>query len=226
MFRIDVANYMKIKIQNIVIGVSLLILMASCKSESPALPYSYESNPQYTWGYVQFYGDYYKNYQNLNNVLSISLFSKGLSINSDEQLVGTGQFLFLEDVFSAPADTMLRQGTYTIAETGVPFTFFSGKEFKNNNETKPSGAYIYYIEADASKSKLQYITEGSFTVSIQNDTIYSVTCNFVTADKKELKGNFKGVLPHYDESAKTPTSQSVRMENLRGLPVSFIRAPK
>ncbi|MGC3977342.1 MAG: hypothetical protein QM751_03360 [Paludibacteraceae bacterium] len=189
-------------------AIILVVFLASCNGNTPNPPYTYQTNPQYTWGFAEFYGDYYSNYDIEDNVLSINLFSDKLGIStSSNQLVGIGQYLVLEDVFVSPTDIFLSAGTYNAVDTIIdvkPFTFLRGKEFKENktDDGQVSGSYIYYIEEDESKSVVKYITDGNFTVDIKNDTVYTIQCNFKTNDKKELKGTFTGVLHHYDRLQK------------------------
>ncbi|VBB46043.1 hypothetical protein TRIP_D380029 [uncultured Paludibacter sp.] len=184
------------------------IYLISCNGNSPVPPYVYETNPQYTWGFAQFYGAYYSNYEIQDNVLTLNLLTDKLGVDSLNQLTGTGQYLILEDVFTNSADTLLPEGTYTAVDTITdikPFTFLKGKEFKENSSSDgiPSGAYVYYFEEDASKDVIKYIVSGSFTVSynLQNDN-YTINCDFTTKDKKNIKGTFTEELPHFDLSAK------------------------
>ena len=191
--------------RNIIHTLCVLFLLGftACNPNTPVLPYAYETNPQYTKVLEEFYGAYYSNYNCKNNVLTLSLFTKDLGLDEQNQLVGLGQCLVFTDVFIHPKDTILPEGTYNLAETKEPFTFFGGKEFKEKGAISgiPSGAYICYVEADPSKNKIKYITEGSFTVSIQNKE-YTIHCNFKTDDKKELKGTFKGAFYFTDVSKK------------------------
>ncbi len=191
------------------ISVFLLVfatLLVSCKPDAPTPPYKYESNPQFTWGFADFYGDYYSNYEIPNNVVTLNLFSEKLFVNENNQLDGTGQYLIIEDIFSAPNDTLLPAGNYKVAETGEPFTFFSGEKFEDNRDVIPSGAYVYYIESDPTKSKTAYIKDGTININIENDTIYTIQCDFVLDDKTELKGTYKNVLLHFDRTATTPSA--------------------
>ena len=165
----------------------------------------YEKNPQYSWGYAEFFGNYYTNYGNKNNVLSISLFTDSLKVNQLGSLTGLGQYLFLEDVFQAPADTLLRVGTYQVSDSGLPFTVAPGKNDTVDNEVYPIGAYISYYEYNTANSTLKIIKSGSFTVSLSGN-IYSIACNFKTSDNQDLKGNFTATLPHIDQSLATPKS--------------------
>jgi hypothetical protein len=184
------------------------ILLTSCNGGEPPLAYAYNANPVYTKGYVQFYGAEYAGYGNNNNILSVSLFSDSLTINSEGALEGTGQYLFLEDVYIAPTDTMLPIQTYTVSDIHEPYSVSPGKNDTVDSEVFPIGATISYYEENTSKSKLKFIKEGTFTVT-KFGSYFNVTCNFKTDDKKNLKGSFSSNLPHIDESLH-PQARSVR----------------
>ena len=173
-------------------------LLASCNGSEPVAPYVYNSNPSYTWGYAEFYGAYYSQYEIKNNTISLSLFSDSLKLVSQ----GIGQYLFLEDVFVSPTDTLLPIGKYTISKTEATdiMTFYSGKLDTIDSEVYPIGAYISYYEENSAKSTLKLISDGTFTVSHVNDTIYNIVCDFVTSDSLKLKGTFTGKLKYYDQS--------------------------
>ncbi len=186
--------------------MGLILFLASCNGNTPNPPYVYETNPTFTWGFAEFYGKYFNNYNIDDNVLILNLLSDGLGVDKDQNLIGVGQYLILEDVFINANDTLLPAGTYTAVDSIIdvkPFTFLKGKEYKEKTSSDgiPSGAYIYYFENDASKNAIKYIISGTFTVSynLQN-TKYTITCDFDTKDKKEIKGTFTGELPHYDRS--------------------------
>ena len=178
-------------------------LLSSCKYE-PVVQYAYNVNPKYSWGYVEFFGKEYADYGITNNLLSVSLFSDSLSIDSVGSLQGLGQFLFLEDMYVAPTDTLLPVATYTISNSHEAYTVSPGKNDTVGTEVFPIGAYISYYEANASKSTLKFITEGTFTVS-RLGINYTIVCNLKTDDKKALKGAFYGKLPHIDESLIQPS---------------------
>lgn len=186
--------------------IGLILFLMSCNGNSPNPPYVYQTNPTFTWGFAEFYGNYYHNYSIDDNVLNINLFSEGLGVDAEKNLVGIGQYLILEDVFVNAADTLLPAGTYTAVDSIIdvkPFTFLKGKEYKEKTSSDgiPSGAYIYYFENEVSKNTIKYIVSGTFTVSYNaQNSKYTITCDFDTKDKKEIKGTFTGELPHYDRS--------------------------
>ena len=72
-------NILKYKL---VLTTLLLVLLAvSCKTPEPASPYQYEKNPTFTWGFAEFYGNYFSNYQIENNDLVISVIDNGKGLN-------------------------------------------------------------------------------------------------------------------------------------------------
>jgi hypothetical protein len=193
------------KIFNFLI-VLLVTFLASCGGGQLNQQLVYEKNPQYSWGYAEFFGDYYyPENGNKNNVLSVSLFTDSLKINEVGNLTGIGQYLFLEDVFQAATDTLLQSGTYTVNDSGLPFTVAPGKNDTVDNTVYPIGAYISYYELNAANSTLKIITGGSFTVGISGNK-YTIACNFITSDGMDLKGTFNAVLPHIDQSLATQKS--------------------
>lgn len=202
--------------KNAFISILLLILFASCKENEPTYTYQYNLNPQYTWGYAEFYGDYYGEYGIPNSILSLSLFSDSLGMTQNGNLVGVGQYLFLEDVLIQPTDTFLAEGIYTVSNSGEPFTVFPGKNDTIDTEVYPMGAMIVYLEEMSTLSTMKYIVDGTFAVSRQ-DSVYTIICDFTTADNKSLKGRFMGVLPHVDQSLPkqqqiTPKRKGLRMK--------------
>jgi hypothetical protein len=189
----------KMKKQLLILGV-LGILLASCLGGQLNPQYVYNTNPSYTWAYAEFYGPYYKSENgNLNNVISLSLFSDSLEINKIGNLVGTGQYLFLEDVFVAKTDTFLPEGTYTINDSGLAFSVAPGKNDTVDNQVYPIGANISYYEGNTAMSTQKLVTGGNFTVSRTLEH-YSIIFNLKTSDKKDLKGTFTAVLPHINQS--------------------------
>ena len=184
------------------------VFFVSCKTNDPALEYKYNTNPTYSWGYAEFYGSYYSEYMNDNNVISLSLFSDSLFVDSTGSLDGIGQYLFLEDIFISPTDTILPNGVYEISKSEAPFTVAPGEKFKADNNEYVIGAYIYFIEKKSNFSVQKLISRGSFTVESMNNTRY-IDFNFVLSDSTKLEGKFSAELPHFDQSIATPPS-SVR----------------
>ena len=132
------------------------------------MPYNYNTNPQFTKGYVDFLGTEYANSKINQNVLTVSLFSESLTVDSIGDLKGIGQFLMLEDVFINTSDTLLPKGIFTINNSHQPFTVSPGRNDTVGAEIFQIGAYIAYYEPNASKSTKKLITEGTITVDKVN----------------------------------------------------------
>ncbi len=180
--------------------ISLLSILISCKGPEPSSAYVYNNNPHYAFGYADFYGAYYLTENgNKNNTISLSLFSDSLKIDDQEGLVGYGQYLFLEDIFLSPTDTLLPTGTYTINEQGTPFTVWPGINDTIDDEVYTVGATITYLEKNPEKSILKLISKGTIEVS-KFDKNYTIVFQLMTADSLLLKGTYTGELAHYNLS--------------------------
>lgn len=182
--------------------LTFVVSVVSCGKYEPVSPYVYETNPHYSWGTTQYFGPYYKNYGNPNNVISLSLFSDSLGINKDGNLVGFGQFLFLEDVFVNTTSTQLLMGKYTVSGAREQFTIAPGVLDTIDNEVYTLGAMISYYEENSFKSTLKMISSGTVDIS-RSLTGYTIYCDLKTSDNMELKGNFTGELTYFDESIST-----------------------
>lgn len=175
------------------------LVMVSCQRPEVA-EYVYEKNPQYGWGYVEFWGPYYAQYGNMNHVLSVHLFTDSLEVNAENSnLVGFGQYLMLEDVFVHPTDSILPEGVYTVSESGEPFTLAPGEQVVFDNEKYDVGALIYYMERNNDFSTRKWISSGTMTVQYTSNK-FRIICDFILSDGQELKGTFQQELPHFDMS--------------------------
>ncbi len=188
-----------------IIAFVLILMLGACTPNTIIPAYVYESNPNYSYGYAEFFGSYYAAYGNKNHVLSLTFLSDSLKINNIGQLEGIGQYLFLEDVFVDSTVTILPTGTYTIDNSGAPFTVAPGKNDTVDNAVFPIGATIYYYEPNPTKSTQKLITQGSFTLN-RSGLNYQIIFNFITDDKKELKGSYDATLSYIDESIITNAS--------------------
>jgi len=181
------------------INLLVMVSLVSCGTYEPTFKYKYNTDPKYTWGYADFYGAYYSDIQNNNNVISLSLFTDSLYVNKNGNLAGTGQYLFLEDVFVSSSDTILPNGVYKVSKEKTPFTLYPGEEFQVDDAKYVIGSYIYFIEKNSNYSVQKLISGGSFTVTNLSDTRL-LKFNLVLSDSTKLQGSFTAMLPHYDQS--------------------------
>lgn len=182
-------------------------LITACKPDEPVAKYQYETKPHYSWGYVDYFGAYYADYKNTNNVLSLSLFSDSLKVNDAGELEGLGQYLYVEDIFVSPPSIFLPEGDYVSSTSEKPFTFYPGVKYPVDDVTVNVGTYMYYIEKNKSFTTMKHVSRGTFNVKIV-DNKHVITCNFVLSDSSKVEGTFTGELPHIDRSieviAETP----------------------
>lgn len=180
--------------------LAVTFILLACKPEEPKVKFQYETNPNYSWGYAEYYGPYYLEYKNNNNVLSLSLFSDSLNV-VDGNLNGIGQYLYIEDIFVPKESILLPEGKYVSSSTGEPFTFYPGEQFPVDEFKIDVGAFLYYIEKNKNYTAMKQISRGSFTVKII-DSKHIINCDFVLSDSTKVSGSFKDTLPHFDSSSQ------------------------
>lgn len=186
------------------------LTLISC--EKPEIKeYEYEKNPAYSWGYAEFWGPYYAEYSNNNHVVSLSLFTDSLDINQESKLTGFGQYLYLEDIFIAPSDTLLPAGVYEVNDSGNPYTVAIGEQIDFDGDKFDVGAMIFYVEKNSNYDIRKFITGGKMTVFLIGDKTL-ITCDFTLDDGTELKGRYEALLPYFDQSEE---SAGVRQKSRR-----------
>jgi len=181
----------------------IVLAMTFVACEKPEVKeYEYEKNPAYSWGYAEFWGAYYAEYSNNNHVVSLSLFTDSLKVNQESKLTGFGQYLYLEDVFIAPSDTLLPEGVYEVNDSGNPFSISAGEQMEFNGDKYDVGAMISYVEKNSNNDIRKFITGGKMSVyQIGDKTL--IVCDFKLADGTELKGRYEARLPYFDQSEES-----------------------
>ena len=181
-----------------IIIITILGLLISCESKTVIAPYTYASNPIYTIGNAEFFGNYYANDSILGSVFSVTLLTNGLT-QTNGIIKGTGQKLYLENVFANPTDTILPAGTYTASSKGSSFSFYPGSTTIIDNQFYSLGAQIEYKEYNSYRNKNKLIVKGSFTVSYTNK-LTTLNCNFVTNDSSKITGSYTGIMTYINRS--------------------------
>jgi hypothetical protein len=217
--------------KNVLIPVMLMLLTLFSCEKKEVFVYEYETNPQYTWGYAEFYGSWYAAKGVENNVLSLYAFTDSLLVNDESQLYGFGQYLFLEDIFLEPTDTLFPEGTYSISNSREAFTIAPGEEFEEEGKKADIGAYIIYYEKNDSYSIRKFIVDGSMTVvRVGEYTRFDFDFILDDEDSTELKGRYDQYnLAYYDESVypQEVVKQKVVLNPMKGFtPEKFISKPQ
>ena len=148
-----------------IVSVIGIVFLSAC---TPNKPSSYRGLPQqYTTAYEQIYGHCYDSLSYA--VVSLDIYSDGLTLDEERRIKGTGYNLCITDIFVP--DSLLEEGEYRslpYAEQGIadpqPFTFLPGRDF----EGYPHGMYILNIEEDKVMS-IQVLDSGSMVY--RNDSL-------------------------------------------------------
>lgn len=139
------------------------MLLLSCNRNSPTprpvAPKEYQE------AYLTCHGRCYDSIP--FSVLSLDLYSEGLTLDSTHRMQGSGYNLYLSDIFVA--DSVLDAGTYTSDSTARLFTFLPGRDF----EGMPTGAYLLHVN-EGSLESIQLIDSGRFVVRDTLDEIVDI----------------------------------------------------
>lgn len=191
---------MKFKISKITLLLSALL--AACVSNED-FTYQYNYHPTFTWGYAEFFGPYYSRYDINKNVVSLSLFTDSLTVNDDGKLSGFGQYLYFEDIFIQPGDTILPDGLYHCGSNYDAFTFTPGLDFMADTLTYTIGAYMVFVEKESSRSKLRYVKNGTITVN-KTGSKQNINCHLILDNDSVVNSKFSSGLVYLDESVNIP----------------------
>ena len=141
----------------------LMAVLPACNQTTPLPKQVYPES--YTTAYQQIFGHCYDSLPNLA-VVALDLYSKGLDLDKDSLIRGTGYNLYLSDIFVP--DSLLEEGEYTsITNNQLPitaFTFLPGKDYGGT----PHGIYLLTIE-NSQITKIQIFDSGSFVY--RNDSL-------------------------------------------------------
>lgn len=157
----------------------------------------------FTNGYSVYYGTYY-DYLGIDaHVFELDLYTEGLGLDSTGQYVGTGQNLYMTDIFSIGSDSLLAEGNYTI-DTLYQYTTGSvlgGASYGGI----PGGALL--INISTTGISYDYIISGTMTVAYSND---STTLNFKLQTKQGtlIENQFRGILPQFNMSNSEDSEDS------------------
>ena len=187
------------------------LLFQACERRE-IIEYEYEKNPQFSWGYAEFWGAHFAHYGLDNHVLSLHAFTDSLTLTKNCNLTGFGQYLVLNEIFISPSDTIFPEGVYEVTDTAAVFTITPGELYNEDGVKYDLGAYIYYYEKNNFYTTRKFIVGGSMKLSFINN-IPRFDCNFTLEDESELKGRFEtNELIIYDNSiAPLSTKQKVKL---------------
>lgn len=173
----------------------LTSLLVACNTPTPDEKKEYERILDK--GYAVFYGDYYSDAGLKNNILSLDLYSSGITLDNSGRATGAGTNVYLSDIFLQPTDTFLPQGKYVTDTTAAPMTFLAGIQY----EGEVSGAYLLDIKENGYSVLL--VRRGEMNVSFSRDsTIIDFTLLLADSSHTVYNGQYRGKLIYYDGREK------------------------
>ena len=110
----------------------------------------------YVLGYEEDHGRCYDSVP--YSVVSLDLYSEGLSLDTSHRMQGTGYNLYLSDIF-VPDDTLAPGAYRSLNENPAPYTFLKGRSYDGT----PNGAYLLTIDNGKLQS-IQLIDSGYMSV--------------------------------------------------------------
>lgn len=180
----------------LIIGILGLLGLLGFTSCSNSTPYVYHGMPkEYLLAWEEIYGYAYDSIPQA--VVALDLYSKGLELDADHRMRGTGYNLYISDIFvpeSHGQDTLrLVPGKYHSERTGLPFTFLPGKDW----DGQPTGMYVLYVE-DGKLQSIQVLDSGYIvvkdTTSVMKDLEFTLYYKNAYGSRATYKPHFQGVL--------------------------------
>ena len=184
------------KIKTFILSFIAIVGLTACK-QTPVTPRS--SMPkEYTEAWQEIHGHCYDSIPYA--VVSLDLYSDGLSLDADHRMQGTGYNLYISDIFVP--DSLLEQGTYTSLPKDSlstfdfrlsTYTFLPGRVF----EGTPTGLYLLYVQ-EGRLMNVQLLDSGSFVVRDTTngftDLQFKLYYTSVYGTQATYETHFQGVL--------------------------------
>lgn len=172
--------------------IYILLIITTFTACRNATPTPYRGMPkEYNAVWEEIYGQVYDSIP--HSVVALDLYSKGLDLDENHRMRGTGYNLYISDIFvpeSHGSDTLrLVPGKYHSERTGLPFTFLPGKDWDGT----PTGIYVLYVE----EGKLQSIQVMDSGYLVVTDTTNHLKDLQFTLYYKNVYGSRATYKPHY-----------------------------
>lgn len=175
--------------KNTIILLGIMECLISCQPQGGPSHRVTTIDTVFTSAYSEFYGAYYEMLP--QNVMSLDLYSHGLTFDSLGKIHGQGTNLYLSDIFIPLEDSTLQSRTYMVDTTGQAFTTLPGMKIDGN----VTGAYLILVNTDNTDpvSKIYYFSSGIFTIYNEGDTA-NIDFHLTTEDKQTFDATYRGVI--------------------------------
>ena len=161
----------------------------------------------FTTGYAVYYGTYYDYLGIDTHVFELDLYTEGLGLDSTGQYVGTGQNLYMTDIFSLGSDSLLTEGIYNV-DTLYQYTagsILGGESYGGI----PSGALL--INVSSTGISYDYIKSGTMEVKYRNDSVL-IAFKLQTQQGTQIENQCNSKLPQFNMSKTEGAKQEQTRE--------------
>lgn len=143
------------------------------------------------WCYINFYGQFYEGCE--QNVVSLDLYSEGLTLDSTGMMQGSGTNIYLSDVF-IPSDAQLPPaGVYRTDTTAAAYTILPGADYEDN----PTGIYRLLVQENEMKeAEVQQVViypDSLMRVSYVGDSLDIELELYPAKSKTVYKAHYRGI---------------------------------
>lgn len=182
------------------IACLLALCMTGCKKNyTPATVQTLDS--VLTSGRIEYYGAYYKKEGVLYDVVCLDLYSKGLWLNKDGVMEGTGTNLYIGDIFvstatpkAEKASDYLPEDKYESDSVAELLHFLRGVEYDGNY----GGSYV--LLKNESGYKVLPLTKGEMSVAYIGDTLVLDGSATLKGQQQTYPFHYRDVLPVIDRA--------------------------
>ena len=180
------------------LGLFGILGLSSCRKSTSI---TYRTMPkEYVLAWEEIYGHAYDSVP--YPVVALDLYSKGLELDADHRMRGTGYNLYISDIFvpeSQGEDTLrLVAGKYHSERTAQPFTFLPGKSW----DGQPTGMYVLYVE-NGKLQTIQMLDSGYIvvkdTTSMFKDIEFTLYYKNSYGSRATYKPHFQGYLRPWEK---------------------------
>lgn len=125
------------------------------------------------------------------NSFDMYLLENTLSVDTAGNLIGNGTMLYLD--FNVPiTQDAIVEGTFTVAQSGDPNTFFPGQLDKSQGESIVIGTHLVTYNETTSSTTL--ITDGHYSITVKGDH-FLIEGNLVSETNEVIHFSYEGLLP-------------------------------
>ncbi len=172
-------------------------------------------------------------YQSKTGNMYINLFDCDFDPETGEMLA-TGHSLSLcafARLFPNSKQAVVLPGTYKVARNFNVNTYFPGMEIDYNGTTIVFGSYVKRRKAMTGNGDVDYdftyITNGTVTVTQDEQGLYHIDCNLVTADGFTFKAKAEGIeIPVIDVSDDAPVAIISNLDHDVDLDLDYIKTAR